>query len=295
MENEAITAQPEQGSPAETGSQEPQPTTQVAVEPQKESGNMQVERVDNKPQAVETQRVKPVSNFYKERERVRKLEQSHGELMKRLEAQDNLLREMRSPKPDVSAVQKLTAEELLNDPEKVFTSREQRLLTEFNSLKEELSQMKNQGVQAEAMKSEREALEMLFPKSSPDADEPLEQRIENSERREQLERLLKANPSLDRLMRIDPKGAAEFVLEKLNKQKPQSSPNAIPKSLMGSTARGNPSGGGKSLTAEDAMADYKKLMKEVEHTPVLRFDKAHMARREQLLNDATRLAKEKRG
>src|SRR3990167_874347 len=293
MEPEIITAPVVAGSPADPGSQEVRPETQVSAEPQPTT-DAKVERADNKPQAVETQRVKPVANFYRERERVRRLEQSYQELLKRSEAQDNLLREIRNPKPEVSVVQKLTAEELLNDPEKVFTSREQRLLAEFNSLKEELSKMKNQGVQAEAMKSEREALEMLFPKSSPDADESLEDRLENPERREQLERLLKANPSLDRLMRIDPKGAAEFVLEKLNKR-PQASPNAIPKSLMGSTARGNPSGGTKTGNSpEDLMADYKNLTKEIELNPTLRFDKDHKAKRERMMSELDRLVKEKR-
>lgn len=295
METEVITVPPVGDAGFESPSIETPPQAQAPAEPQSTDVAPEVERNDNVPQATDAQRVKP-SGFYRERERVRKLEEAYKAQSHKMEEMANLLREIRNPKPDVSAIQKITAEELLNDPEKVLSSREERLLKEFNSMKEEISQLKNQGVQAESMKAEREALEMLFPKSSPDADESLEQRLDNPERRELLEKVLKANPSLDRLMRIDPKGAAEFVLDKLNKSKPQSSPNVIPKSLMGSTARGNPTGGAKQgLTLEDKMSELKKLSAEIENSPALRFDAKHKERRDKLRSEIDGLMKEKRG
>lgn len=295
MGPEVITAPPVVGAGVETPSIETPPQAQAPAEPQSTDVAPEVERNGNSPQAPNAQRVQP-SSYYRERERVRRLEEAYKAQSQRMEEMANLLREIKNPKPDVSAIQKITAEELLNDPERVLSSREERLIKEFNSLKEEISQLKNQGAQAESMKVEREALEMLFPKSSPDADEPLEERLDNPERRELLEKVLKANPSLDRLMRIDPKGAAEFVLDKLNKSKPQTSPNVIPKSLMGSTVRGNPSGGSKQgLTLEDKMSELKKLSAEVEKDPALRFDAKHKERREKLRSEIDGLMREKRG
>lgn len=295
MEEETLTAPVVEGAGPESPSTETQPEAQVPAETQP-TAVPQVERNDNPPQAVETQRVKP-SAYYRERERVRRLEEDSRRKSQEIEELRTYVREIKNlAKPEVSAIQKLTAEELLNDPEKALQMREQRYYSEINALKQELSQLKNKEAVTKRTKMEREALEMLFPKSSPDADEPLEDRLKNEDRVEMIDRVLKANPSLDRLSRIDPKGAAEFVLEKLSKQKPQTSPNAIPKSLMGSTARGNPSGGAKTrVSVDDVMADLKKLSKEMELNPSLRFDKDHKAKREQLIAEAERLAKENRG
>ena len=295
MQTETITAPPEQGSPTEIGSQEAAPSTQVPAQSQPESGVAPVESNVNQPQTVETPRSKP-SDFYRERQKIRNLEDTIRSQSRTMEEMKAILQELKNPKPDVSAVTKLTAEELLTDPDKVFQSREQRLRQEFNTLRQEIDGLKNERVNEAKSRDEREALEMLFPKSSADADEPLDQRIENMERKELLDKILTSNPALDRLMRIDPKAGAELVLLKLSQIQPSQSPKVISKSLMGSTARGSPSGGGKGqATAESLMADLKKLSDEAVKNPVLRFDDAHKKRREQLTRDVERLMKEKRG
>ena len=283
-----LTAQPEMGNAPESAPLEPQAGVQTPPEPQT-SGVPQVEGNGNQPQAVEPQR--RVSNFYQERERFRKLEKAFQDQSSQMAEMKSLLQELKNPKPVDSAIQKLTAEELLNDPDKVFQSREQRLRDEFETLRQELTQIKSKEANAEAMKSEREALEMLFPKSSPEADEPLETRLDNKERYELVARVLKANPSLDRLMRIDPKGAAEFVLEKVNKLKSQTSPNAIPKTLMGGTHRGNP-GAGSKLTPESLMSEIKKMSSEEDKNPELRFDAKRREKKQALMKQAAGLMKE---
>jgi len=285
---EILTAPTEVGNANEIAPQDSQPQAQAPAETQS-SVVPQVEANVNPPQAVETQRPK-VSSFYKERERVRRIEENSQRQAQELAEMRRLYQELKNPKPDVSNIQKLTAEELLNDPEKVFQSREQRLLQEFNSLKEELNQLKSKEVNAERTKLEREALEVLFPKSSPDSKETLEERIKNQERADLIQQVLRENPSLDRFSSIDPKAAAEFLLEKINKIKPQSSPNVIPKALMGSTARGNP-GAGK-VSFENLMSDYKKLTAEIDRNPALRFDAKHKERRESLMRQMDSLAKE---
>lgn len=289
MEDILTTTPVVEGNVPESTSQEAQAPAQAVPETQPTT-DTKVERVDNKPQAVETQRAKP-SDFYRERERVRRLEQSLQTQSQRMEEMVSLIRELKNPNPDVSNIKKLTAEELLNDPEKAFQMREQRYYADLNALKEEISQLKNKESVTERTKMEREALEMLFPKSSPDANESLEQRLRNAERVELIESILQANPDLDAFSKVNPKAAAKYLLVELNQQRPQSSPNAIPKTLMGAVQRGSP-GAGRKVSAEDAMTDYKKMAKEMELKPELRFNKEHKAKRDQLLADAERLAKE---
>ena len=281
------------GAGIEPPSWETPPKAQASEEPQKEvSTPNQVEVKDNVPQVTVPQRIKP-SDYYRERERIRRLEETNSGLSKKMDEMTNLIREMRNPKPDGTVIAKLTAEELLQDPEKVFNAREQRLLNEFQTLRQEISDLRNEKVNSERNQQEREALEMLFPKASPDSNESLEDRIENSERKEFLDNFFKQNPALDRMMRIDPKSAAELALLKLSQTKPQVTPKVIPKSLMGNTARGNPSGGGKQKTSvEDLMSDLKKLSKEASDIPSLRHDVEHRKRREALMKEIETLAQE---
>lgn len=285
---DTLTAPLVEGNAPEIAPSETQAPAQVVPETQDTSVS-QVEENVNKPQAVEPQRPK-VSSYYKERERVRRIEEDSRKQAQELAEMKRLYQELKNPKPEDSAIQKLTAEELLNDPDAALKKREERLLKEFYSLKEELNQLKSKEANAEVLKSEREALEMLFPKSSPESDEPLEVRLENAERKELLDKVFKANPSLDRLMRIDPKGAAEFVLQKLSQMKPVSSPNAIPKALMGSTARGNP--GASKATVGSLMSELKKLTQEASSKPEVRFNPEHRAKRESLMKQIGSLMQE---
>ena len=291
METETISPEVQAGAGVETPSkEETPPTAQAAVEPQTETPN-QVEVKDKEPQVVEPQRIRP-SDKYKERERMRRLEETNQSLARKMDEMTNFLKELKNPKPADSTVAKLTAKELLADPEKHLSAREQRFINEINALRNEFSELKNKEVVTTKSKQEREALEMLFPKASPDSNESLEDRMENSERRDFLESFFKANPALDRLMTIDPKSAAELTLLKLSQVKPPASPKAINKSLMGNMARGNPSGGAKQKTSvEDLMSELKKLSQEADSHPELRRDDAHFKRRSELIREIENLAK----
>ena len=282
-----VTAPVVEGVLDETNPTEKEPTSQEAA-PSQETTPSQVETKDAQPQVAEPQRNRP-SNYYRERERIRRLEETIRTQSEKMEELANFIK----TKPTPEGSDKFDKDIFFNDPEKILDSREKRLLKEFDLLKGEISQLKNEKVNADKLTESREAAEMLFPKSSPDADESLDDRVQNQERQELLEKVLKANPSLDRLMRIDPKGAAELVLMKLNAPR-VGSPKVINKSLMGSTVRGNPSGGGKSkVSVEDKMSELKKLKAEVESNPSLRYDEEHTKRRTSLISEIERLAEVK--
>ena len=285
---EEITA-PVESVAVETAPIETSPATQVVEKPQ-ETTNSQVETVVNKPQVQDPQRNRP-SNYYRERERIRKLE---SEIASIREEQARFKQSSETSKPKPEGTKPLTVDELLANPDGVFKSRDERLMQEFNNLRQEISMLKDQKVNQEKDKNEREALEMLFPKSSPDADEPLEQRIENEERKEALEKLFRENPGLDRLMRIAPKEAAELALLKLQPPKPLTSPKVIDKKLMGGTARGNP-GQSRIVTLEDKMSELKKLKEEMNQKTELRFNPEHKSKRDSLMREIDGMLAKERG
>lgn len=293
MEQEVLTVQPEKDNAAETAPLVTQPGVQTPAEQQVQGIPVVDGNVNNQPQVTETQRRK-VSDYYKERERIRKIEQANRDLTQKYDELSNLYKELKTPKPAVSEARRLTAEALLNDPEKELSLRDERLLSEINALKEQFNQVANNRAETEKQLEQQEALELLFPKTSPDADETLEERITNEERKELLMKIHKANPGLDRLMTIAPLEAAKLTLVMLGNQRPVSSPNTINKSLMGKTNTGNPSAGAKQkVAAEDLMSELRKLTKEATDKKELRFNKDHMKRRADLMKEIEKLAKEK--
>lgn len=294
MEIETITAQPEQGSVPGSTSSESQPTTQVAVETQPESGLTQVESDVNTTQAPVPQRVR-VSDVYREREKVRRLQESFDSQSKKLDEVTSLLRELKTPKQPEGTVSKFDLDKFVADPDGVLSEREQRaqakLLTEISSLREELNGMKGEKQKTESEQRRQEALEMLFPKTSPDSQETLQELIDkNPERSEKIMKILQSG--LDKFAAIDPKQTAELVLLKLGAEKPLTSPKVIPKSLMGGQAKGNPAPGKTSSSLDDLVSQLKKLSAEVDANPKLRHDEKFQEKRAFLLKEADRLAKE---
>ena len=269
-------------------SQETQVTSQEVSKPQSDSVT-QVEANGNNAQAVETQRRKP-SDFYKERDRYRRLDETVRNQSRQMEEIANLLKEMR--KPAVSAEEKFDKEKFWNDPESALTARDQKHRAEVQELKQGLDQIRNQSVESQKASSMREGLELLFPKSSADSNETLEQRIrKDPEYAEKVQEILNS-PAISKLAEIDPKSAAELARIKIDAIKPPQSPKVIPKGLMGSTARGNP-GGGK-VTVESKMSELRKLTAEVESNPSLRYDEKHKAARASLMREVETLMQEKR-
>ena len=170
--------------------------------------------------------------------------------------------------------------------------REQKLLSEITTLRNEINEIKTEKVQIEQERKKQEALGLLFPKSSPESMETLEQRIrKDPDYADRVQEILES-PAFSKLSEIDPKEAAELARLKIEAFKPTQSPKTISKSLMGSTARGNP-GGGK-MTVETKMAELKKLSKEVDSNPKLRYDEKHKTQRETLMREITSLMEEKR-
>lgn len=296
METEVITAPPEQGSTPESVSQVPQPETQVSVEKQPESGLPVVDENVNKPQAPAPQRVK-VSEVYREREKIRRLQEAYETQSKKLDEVTSLLKELKNPQKPEAVVSKFDLDKFVADPDAVLNEREQRaqakLLSEINSLREELNGIKGAKDISEKEQRKQEALEALFPKTSPEAQETLEERINaNPERSEKIMKMLQSG--MEKFAAIDPKQTVELILLKLGAEKPQASPKVIPKSLMGGTPRGSQTPGKTGSSIDDLVSQLKKLSAEADANPNLRHDEKFQEKRTLLMKEADRLAKENR-
>jgi hypothetical protein len=289
-EVEIISAPPVESPAAEPATQATDPVSQENEQPQ-ETGKALVESPDNKPQVTETQRRRP-SDYYRERERIRRLEETLTQQSKRMEEMTSLLKDFKKPESSPADEGKFDPNEFWKNPNKVLSAREQRLLKEVEALKAEVSQWKTSQTQSEQAKHEREALELLFPKSSPDSEETLAERADvDPDRAERIYQVMKKY-KLQGMIDSQPREAAQLILELLEKDKPKA-PTVIPKKLMGGTAKGTPAVGGAKLSSmEEKRAELRRLSEEASNNPELRFDENHRTRREQLIRDLERLGKE---
>ncbi len=144
-------------------------------------------------------------------------------------------------------------------------------------------------------RNEQEALEMLFPKSSPEAAESLDARIlANPELADKIVSLMKST-GLDVLSRTHPKEAVRLTM-KLLEEKPAPNPTVLKKSLMGGTARGNPNVGGQRPRAEkDLLSELKKMNDQLDSNPSLRQDTEFKKRRGMVMQELERLTQEVTG
>lgn len=276
---------------AEIPSTETSPSTQVHAEPQNQPA-VKVETNGSQPQKTEPQRNR-ASDYFERRERFRKMEEAIVSQNQKWDEVTNLLRNLQ-PKPDGTA-SKLTAEELLADPDRVLTEREKRYLKEFDSIRSEINQLKGEKVLTERKAAEQEALEILYPKSGPDDTSTLDKRMTDVERTELIDKILEDNPEFDELSKYSPIKAAKLILREIGAQKPETSPKAISKSSMGKVSSGNPGGGKMTATVQEKAAELKRLRLELTRDPELRRDAKHIELMKQTAKELERLMEEKRG
>ena len=257
---------------------------------QQETTTRQVEPSVSEPQTPKPQRRNP-SDFYREREKMRKLEST-------LQSQSQQIAEMHSlikglKQPETTAQNKFDWDKFTTNPEEIMVTKREKdeILKEIGSLKEQLTKKEQEQTQSERTKRELEALEMLIPKTNPESDETLDQRIEANQ--QSVERIIKffQDSGLYSVWRENPEKAAKLAL-KLMETKP--APTTIKKSLMaGNGSSGNPSGGAnKSSVFDQKMSELRKLNEELSTHPELRNDTEHKKRRNQVVLEVERLAKE---
>ena len=156
---------------------------------------------------------------------------------------------------------------LFSDPDAILDERDKRLIEEFDrrqkelieGFKKEVPQTVNKTLrESDVERQEQEALELIFPKSSENPDEPFEARRDRDPfRRDAILRIFQKY-GLDSL---PPKAAAELALDKFDKEykSKMRSPNAPSKAQMASTATGTPVGGAKPMNPQDINRELQDM------------------------------------
>ena len=287
MEDETLTAPPETGNGTETPPQETE--TPSGSQPQ-DTGVDKVESTNQPPQEPEPPRRKP-SDFFRERQRIRKIEDTISTLA---EKQAELLSFLRSEreKSGETGSGKFDVESFFKDPEPILSEREKRLLKEIEGVKAEIQGWKQEQTKTKVDQTRQEALELLFPKSSPDSKESLEIRVNaDPERTERILELLK-EPGVIQLFESNPERAAKFVL--MEAGEPAKNPTIISKKLMGATRGGTAPGGAKTMNKDDLRKELGKIKDELGANPSLRGDEKFMRRRNQVVSDLEKLMMEEK-
>ncbi len=278
---------------AEPPSTETPPPAQAAAEPQ-ETTTVQVENGSKEPQVTETSRRKP-SDYYRERQTIRELKETVSNLQKRMEEQATFREEK---KPDIAAIAEFDPAHFSPDHKRILLARESALREAYDAkisaLEQKINGWQQSQVEIETSRKHQEALEKLFPKTSPDSNETLEQRIKKDPERAARIREFLIDSGLNEFSKVNPDLAVEIALQKLG-EKPQANPTIIRKNLMGGPNTGNPGMGEKrGVTEQDLRSENKKLSDQLSANPSLRRDVKFMERRAQVLVELERLVKEKR-
>lgn len=294
MEEQTITAPAAEGTGTESPALETTQVAQATPEPQ-EASTVQVENGSNEPQVPETPRRKP-SDYYRERQTIRELKETVSMLQKRMEEKATLKEDKKS---DVPAVPDFDPAHFSPEHKRILLAREQALRAAYDekvaAIEQRLNGWQENKAQEETSRKHQEALEKLFPKTSPDSKETLEERIKKDPERAIRVKQLLIDSGLNELSKTNPDAAIKYALWELGEGPKPTNPTILKKALMGGVGTGNPGMGGKNATNEqDLRAENKKLSDQLDANPSLRQDVKFMERRAQVLTDLERLVKEKR-
>lgn len=299
MENEVltITAPPEESVAAEPASEATEPVSQETAQPQ-ETGAPQGREAQPTPSNGETR--KP-SEYYRDRQ-----------FKKEIESLKKIVSDLQS-RPASTAVQpvspasrtlsKIDPVKLWENPtqilSEVLAEHEKLMREEFKKelLEKDIPNVMNQTNQArESERNQQDALELIFPKSSADDKRTLVERVNaDPKRRDQIQEMLNET-GLEIVSQTDPVKAARTLMKLMEASKPPvpKNPNAIKKTLVGSTATGSPSGAGdkKMATLQEIKSQLSVLDEQVGKNPDLRYEDSFIQKRTELKNQLSALAKE---
>ena len=288
MADEVLTVPPGSDGVSEPPVAATLPPPQGAAEPQ-DPGTRQVEPGNNVPQDADAPRRKP-SDFYRERQWKRNLEDKVGSVAQQQAELLSLLREKKDPGAPANGPFDLEA--FFKNPEPTFAELKNEIKREIESVRNEVRGWKQEQTSVQAGQKRQEALELLFPKMSAESQESLEARVNSDpERTERILEVLKT-PGVIQLFETNPKSAVKFVL--MEAGEPAKKATIIDKKLLGSTARGSPGGGKAAMTEQDLRAELRKLKEEVERDPALRGNEDYVKRKARVMNDLTKLMEEGR-
>lgn len=261
-------------------------TAQAASESQS-AAPAQVENGNNQPQTREAPKPDYQGLYKADRKRIRRLEETINQLQKSIEE--------RSPRPDVLKNEPLDHSLINQDVDKYLSIREQRTLQPYEQRILALERALNEKANDEANRKSLGALEKLYPKSSPDSNESLEERVQRDpEYSERLQEFF-SSEAMKAMSVVDPDGAVDYAIWKLG-LKVQTNPTVIKKSAMGGMGSGNPGMGGKVAVSEnDLRSELKKLSEQADRNPELRMDEKFRKRKAEVMSEIERLATRKKG
>lgn len=318
MAEETPTTASTPGSPEGTGSQgsentgQPGAQTQVVESTKVEDGSQSASNSGADGGQSKT------SNYFEQRRKAEQRERTYqstiAEQKRMIERMEGLIKTLQPPAAP-SPASKSKTEELLRS--KAFWEKPQDVILDtLKSLKEEvreelLREMREKELpnfigrsneMTQKQRSESEALDLLFPKSSPTDKAALPDRMDGDpERKERIFGILmENNQALNRFSDIDPQAAASMVLEIYDKRYPKTqnrSKDLPSKGAMGSTASGTPPGGAKMPTQTELKEKTDSFKKQISENPQLLQDdafmgqyKAHEQAVERFLRDAGKAA-----
>lgn len=288
MDNDVLTAPVVEGNGTETPPQETQTPTQAGSEPQ-ETNTVKVENGNQTPQNTATPR-RNASDFYRERREIRELKDTIAAQNRHIEELASFVQEFKKQNAG-AAPSKFDVDRFIQQPDVVMR---ELIDQEVKTLRDELEGFKMNQAKSSLEREKQEALGVLFPKTSNDMpDNPYQRAEANEERAAKIHDILVNYPAIKDMVDSKPLEAAKIIV-KLIEDRPVSSPKAIPKSLMGGTARGNPNPGGQKMERNyrTVMDEVKKMRAEEDKNPELRFDKERRAKRSSLIAEAERLVQE---
>lgn len=291
MEQETITAPATESPTVEPVVTETQPTTQVADESQTVAPS-QVETSVNQPQVTETSRRK-ASDYYQERKTIRELKETVSMLQKRMEEKPTL----KENKPDAPTVPDFDPAHFSPEHKRILLAREQALRDAYDAkmsaFEQRFTDLQGETARIETDRKHQEALEKLFPKTSPDSNETLQQRISKDPERAMRIKYFLIESGLNEFSKVNPELAVEIAMQKLG-EKPRTNPTVLKKTMMGGNGTGNPGMGEKrSVSEQDLRSENKKLGDQLNVDPFLRQNVKFMERRAQVLSDLERLVSKK--
>jgi len=310
MAEDTITTPPVTGSPDGTGSQAAdkagQPDNQL-----QDTGAPKVEGSEQHTSSQTSERPK-ASEFYNARRSDKQwktgMEGQIQQLSGQLQEIGSLLKKQKEssdePKfPTDSEMQELLA----TDTNKWAQERERKMKHELektlkqvkevevpNIIKQNEEAKKKQQESEQFATKEREALELLFPKtSSEDASDIDERRQKNPERTKRILEILNST-GLNEASYADPVKAAKGALRilELEGKLQRNSAGGTTKAQMGSvtpTGAMNNNGGSKTMTLQEVQSENDKMYKELDDHPELRYDDKWNARRETLKKELGRM------
>ena len=244
-----------------------------------------------------------VSDFYRERQRVKRLESEISSMKEMLKSFQNQPASAVETKPKESSVNEKLYWENPIQYQKEFEAKIRKEIGETlrkEILEKDLPQFINETEQKKTLEREgREALELLLPtdKNSPNAS--LEERLNrHAARVERLNEIIREN-GLEVLWDKSPKKATQLALRlfevetqaAMSAQRNPAAPTS--KGQMASTATGSPNGGGvKVMTLNELKGKIEQQDKKLNENPDLRFEPQFQAERQSIKNELSKRFKE---